>query len=118
MSHSYLDSTHLEFLASHTSTVGRLACLAAWLGTGKGLIQRIGKLKNKQKEGKLPAPIGPLKTSVVTTRCLAGGQARQQGDRNVICHEERGKEQGRKEGVGTLISNIIIFLRRRRIGEK
>ena len=67
MSHSYLDSTHLELLPSHTSTVGRLAWLAALLGIGKGLIQRIGKLKIKQREGKLRAPIGPPKTSVVMT---------------------------------------------------
>ena len=35
-----VDSTPSKLLASHTSTVGRLAWLAAWLGIGKGVIQR------------------------------------------------------------------------------
>ena len=51
MSHSYLDSTLSKLLASHTSTLCRLAVLAAWLNREK--------LKNKQREEKLPVPNDP-----------------------------------------------------------
>ena len=47
MSHLF-DLTISKLLASNTSNVGRLARLTAWLGVGKGLIQRIVKLNNKQ----------------------------------------------------------------------
>ena len=65
MSHSYLVSTPSKLLASHTATIGRLAWLAAWLHIGKGLKQRMGKLKNKQTEGKVPTTIGQVRLSVV-----------------------------------------------------
>ena len=39
MSLSYLDSTPSKFLASHSSAVGRLAWLAAWLRIGKRFIE-------------------------------------------------------------------------------
>ena len=56
MSHFYLDSTPSKSLASHTSTVGRLAVLTACVCIGRGFIERIGKLENKQRERKLSAP--------------------------------------------------------------
>ena len=42
-----LDSTPLKLLASHTSTVGQLAVMAARFHMGKGFT---GKLKNKERE--------------------------------------------------------------------
>ena len=61
MRHFYLDSTLSKLLVSITSTVGQLA----WVGIGKGLIQRIGKLKNKERGGEFPTPIGCLRASLM-----------------------------------------------------
>ena len=51
-----------QIIASHTSTVVRLdgmAWLAAWFGIGKGLIQKIGKLKLRQENIKIPESYSP-----------------------------------------------------------
>ena len=52
-------------MASHTSTVGWLTVLAAWLCIGKGLTERIGEIKKyAKKRKKLPAPMGCVKLPV------------------------------------------------------
>ena len=73
---SYLDSTTSKLLVSHTSTIG---LGSGWLHIGKFYIERIGKWKNKQREGKLLAHSGYLRLYVVRRR--KNGSVQLQGQR-------------------------------------
>ena len=93
MSQSYLYSTPSKLLASHTSNVGQLSWLAAWLRLGKGLIQRMGKWKNKGGEGKLPAAIVHVKLSVVSKENFRGAQKGQSKESSFVLLRSHAEER-------------------------